>query len=309
MIASLSVDMDPSTFDPEHRLRTLLADPPTHPWGALIPQILLWSFRRFCIQKITAGEPLKESLWEDQLELVHMYAPRGLETASMEWMTPDNISYVQTPLELYNRFFVDFVEVFDTIMSDDNVELQDKFSDFLDLKMGEMVVAWLSSMEDFAIFPLNPENDNEFTDDQFNRLIHNLVEFAKKTRAPSEPIVIQEEPPPLVEPVPPPPPVDPIQNLFPNNALHGPADDPSSMIWSYLYAPAMMCNIVPPQYTTEYVPSPAPPPRPPTPPPPAELEQPKTVSEAIAHRRMTLRKTGRRSVEPRVKTRRSHPIN
>ena len=298
--------MDPSVFDPEHRLRTLLGDSPKHPWGALIPQILLWSFRRFCIQKITVAEgKLMDSVWEDHLELVHMYTPRGLEAASMEWMTPENISHVSSPLEKYNRFFIDFIEAIDIIMSDDNIALQDKFSEFLDVKMGRVVSDWLSAMKEFIIFPMDATNDDEFTDDQFERLIENLVAFSKATRAVPEPVVIISEVPEAAEApeVPKAPAQDPINELF-RNHIQGAYDNASPTIWNYLAAPAMLSAVQPPQYVSEYVRSPAPPE--PVVEPVAE-PAPQTVAEAIKHRRMTLRRTGRRSVEPRVKTRRSHP--
>ena len=326
--------MDPSVFDPGHRLIALLGKAPKHPWAALIPQILLWSFRRFCIQKIIVAEgKLMDSLWEDHLELVHMYTPKGLETASMEWMTPDNISYVSSSLELYNRFFIEFIEAIDIVMSDDNIGLQDTFSEFLDLKMGAIISSWLSNMKEFLIFPTEPSQDDEFTDEQFSRLIDNLVAFSKATRAVPVPVsvgisavepnviseaaiseaakseaakseaakseaAISEAAISEVKPEIP----DPIKNLFP----HAYRQDSQTDIWNYLSAPAMLSGIQAPQYASQYVPSPAAPvPVPVT--PVQEEEPPKTVAEAIKHRRMTLRRTGRRAIEPRVKTRRSHP--
>ena len=257
-----------------------------------------------------------DSLWEDHLELVHMYTPKGLETASMEWMTPENISYVSSSLELYNRFFIEFIEAIDIVMSDDDIGLQDTFSDFLDLKMGTIISSWLSNMKEFLIFPTQPSQDDEFTDEQFSRLIDNLVAFSKATRAVPEPVVIPMPEPVIISEaaksevkseIP-----EAIKNLFP----HAYSQDSPSDIWNYLSAPAMLSGIQAPQYASQYVASPAAPAPAAAPDaaaptaataPAQEEEPPKTVAEAIKHRRMTLRRTGRRAIEPRVKTRRSHP--
>ena len=67
-------------FNPANQLTTLLGPKPTHPWGALIPQVLLWCFRRFCVKSLTEAyvTPITDELWDDHLELIRLYAPRGL---------------------------------------------------------------------------------------------------------------------------------------------------------------------------------------------------------------------------------------
>jgi hypothetical protein len=103
-------------FDPYEKLKRILGAAPSHPWAALIPQALLWSFRRFCIQKLIVQEgTLMEYLWEDHLELIHSYAPKGLELASIDWLTPENVAYMSSSLESYNEFFIEIIEIIDVL--------------------------------------------------------------------------------------------------------------------------------------------------------------------------------------------------
>ena len=80
-------------FHPVNQLTTLLGPTPTHPWEALIPQILLWSFRRFCIIKLskTTDTPITEQIWDDHMELIRVYAPKGLDCVTTTWITDENI--------------------------------------------------------------------------------------------------------------------------------------------------------------------------------------------------------------------------
>ena len=91
-------------FNPANQLTTLLGPKPTHPWGALIPQVLLWCFRRFCVKSLTEAyvTPITDELWDDHLELIRLYAPRGLESISISWMTPENIEFVHS-LFMYTK--------------------------------------------------------------------------------------------------------------------------------------------------------------------------------------------------------------
>jgi hypothetical protein len=123
-----------ASFKPVSRLIELLGPKPTHPWGALIPQVLLWSFRRFCIQKLvtTCDIPLTEQLWDDYFELVSTYAPKGLNTIALEWLTPTNTEFVASSMEEYNRFFIEFLEIIDYVLKVDNDSIQDAITNFLD---------------------------------------------------------------------------------------------------------------------------------------------------------------------------------
>ena len=289
-------------FDPILELKELLGPTPTHPWAALIPQVLLWSFRRFCIEKLTLSEGgLEESMCEDILELVHMYCAKGLEVVSIDWFTPDNIEQVSSPLEAYMRFFLTFCKRLDASIEDNDDDTQDILSEFLDESMGTSIHDWLDTKHsNLIIFPVRVEDDDEFTDAQFSRLINALLTYSYKS----------DVEPPVQEPA-----VEPVQEPVVESVVAKPR---KSLLW-YVLANSMGLD--------------EPPPLPPAPPipevpeltqseqpptdltqseqPPTELtqsEQPRSVAKAIAHRK-TLHKTGRRSQQPRVKTRKTHPVS
>ena len=181
-------------FNPTERIHALLGSSPTNPWALLIPQVLLWCFRRFCIEKLISFEgTLYESLWEDHLELVQRYCPKGLEQAAMEWMTPENISCLHSPLKDYNKFFIDCIIKLDmTIMAEDYAS-QDELSELLDTKMCTIISDWVT-MKEFLIFPTSPTEDDEFSEKRFGDLINALLENAKEhsVRNPVAPVTLSE---------------------------------------------------------------------------------------------------------------------
>ena len=169
-------------FDPAQRLIELLGSTPNHPWQALIPQVVVWCFRRFCIEKIvSSGGSLVDSLWDDHLELVHRYCPKGLEAASTEWFTPENINTLYSSLDQYNDYFVKFIHKLDSAISNEDYEMQDLLSGFLDSEICSIFKGWLGDSP-FIIFPMSSEEEDEFTDAQFRELIRALMEQARHTQ-------------------------------------------------------------------------------------------------------------------------------
>jgi hypothetical protein len=173
------------SFDPVSQLTTLLGPKPNHPWGALIPQILLWCFRRFCIIKL--GEPYEipfaDQVWDDHLDLIHLYAPKGLETAAGSWLTPENVEYVHSSLEEYNRFFMEFLVVIDDVMKGSDPDREHMISEFLDVTIKDLIRKWIDN--EFLIFPMKDEDDDEFTDEQFNALLTVLMSAVPPESPPS----------------------------------------------------------------------------------------------------------------------------
>lgn len=287
-----------TSFNPKKEIRSLLGRTPTHPWAALIPQILLWCFRRFCVQKLMLFEGnLEENLCEDILDLVHSYCPKGLEMVSIEWFTPENIEQVASPLEDYMKFMIRFAKHLDASMNGENYTLQDELSEFLDTSIGEIILGWLDKKHlAFFIFPTQTESDDEFTEVQFSKLINSLLMYSYSSKK-EEPVIEAPAPapapvslpslPPLppLPPPPPPPPPPPAPKQ----------ETPLSLLWYLIPIPK-------PEDEVE----PEPPPTPAAVPPVAEPE-PKTTIAEVLHRRRTLCVRGRRAQEPRVKTRKTHP--
>ena len=349
-------------FEPIERLKGILGATPREPWSALIPQILRWCFRRFCIQNIISSEgALRDSLWESHFELIERYCPKGLEVASMEWLTPENIGAMESSLDEYNRFFVEFVDVLDKTIVDDNYALQDELSEFLDTTISRVIFEWLGDSP-FVIFPVDVADDDICTDTRLMKLVDALVKYTpvsvpavaepepepqaaaaepepKPQAAAAEPeteseaatlepepqpepeaAVLEPEPQPQPEPEPMTIPIEePVHVLEPepeaaalepehvylSEPIVVPTREPPappvlppppSLLWHYLSLPR---NI--PRRTPLALRTPLPPPIVPTFPTP-----PPSVARALAYRR-TIRRSGRRAIGSRVKTRRSHP--
>ena len=302
-------------FDPAQRLIELLGSTPKHPWPALIQQVLVWCFRRFCIEKIvSSGGNLVDSLWDDHLELVHMYCPKGLEAASTEWFTPENIETLYNPLDEYNDYFVEFIHELDSAISNEDYERQDVLSGFLDADICNIFKEWLGDSP-FIIFPMSPEKEDEFTDSQFKALIRALMNHTTV-----EPVEHAPEPvddaAPVVEPV--------------DAARVDAAPPPSqryiipqpSLLWHFVPPPLMPDSLQPyePKPTVYEQPHFPPMPRSPSPSlspsprfitlpdkePSSPTEAPviRSVAKAIAYRRT---KRQRRHHNTRGKTRRLQP--
>jgi hypothetical protein len=272
--------MDWATLNASNRLKTLLGPPPVHPWAGLIPQVLLWSFRRFCIQHLISSttEHLTDHLWEDHLDLIRQYAPKGLETVSASWMTPENIQYLAFSLDDLNILFIDFIGTIDYALDMEDEDLQGKISEFLDDTIRKLIFEWLVPVnQEILIYPMREELENEFTDLQFMRLIQSLLTYSKRRSA-----EIQATMAPVPAPV-----------AAPSNPEETPDDDFHDLPEEEAPAQEAPAAPAPP---AESVSAPQPPPTTPLPPPPPPPPSGSVTSAAAAlkHRR-TMRRHGNRA--------------
>ena len=197
--------MDWDTLNPVIRLKSLLGPVPTQPWCALIPQLLMWSFSRFCIEKLLDDktEKLMDYLWEDHVELIQKYAPNGLKNVAAKWLTPDNISKMHSSPQIYNAFFIDFITLIDTLFNGGDGVLEDNISEFLDVHTRRIFAEWLSGPKRcLLIYPQKEEDDDVFTDTQFMHLIQSLLTLGRKPTEPAVPTVPTVPTVPLVPVVP-----------------------------------------------------------------------------------------------------------
>lgn len=165
------------------QLRGLLGPKPNHPWGALLPQVLLWCFRRFCVDKLISIHhmgPVSEQIWADHFELVHRYSPKGLDTISRDWFTPENIDNIYSSLEEWDLFFIECLGDIDDAMQTDDETSQDELSEFLDEDISFVIRDWLEEeFKPFRIFPSTEAEDDLFTDAQMTSLVQALMNYAQ----------------------------------------------------------------------------------------------------------------------------------
>lgn len=181
--------MSLTTTNAVDRLKSLLGPIPTHPWSALIPQLLLWSFRRYCIDKLFDPDTtsLLDTVWEDHFQLIHLYAPKGLRTITTSWITPENLERMHSQPVQYNEFFLDFLKLVDEALQKEDEGLQDFISDFLDIQVRATFKEWLPGTKaNFLIYPMREDNDDEFTDEQFMNLIQSLLKYGRDIKTNTE---------------------------------------------------------------------------------------------------------------------------
>jgi len=173
-------------MDKLEQLKTLLGPAPKTPWAALIPQVILWSFRRFCIRHLAdaSDAALKDYIWTDMLEFVEKYAPEGLANA-VKWLTPDNIQDVHSSLDDYNRLCTDILLYLDAALMDENEEVQNEMSDFLDEGIYRTFDEWLANKE-LLIFPTDTEDGDVMPVEKCTALIQYLIEYSRKVESESE---------------------------------------------------------------------------------------------------------------------------
>lgn len=123
---------------------------------------------------------LADQIWYDHPELVSKYAPKGLDTVSMDWLSPENVEYVHSPLEEWDLFFSECIVAIDTAMAEDDEEAQDMLSEFLDHEILTILRSWLEDeFHRFMIFPQSEADDDLFTDKQCGDLVQALLAYAK----------------------------------------------------------------------------------------------------------------------------------
>jgi hypothetical protein len=228
-------------FHPVLQLRDLLGPKPNHPWGALLPQVLLWCFRRFCVEKLISASQLgslAEQVWNDHFELVQKYAPKGLSSVSTDWFSPENIDHVTSPLEDWDRFFIDCLVSIDDALERDDEAAQDRLSEFLDEDIAVVVREWLDAeFRPFRIFPVTEAEDDVFTEGQCTALVQALMKYAYEhpveeevmdTRVTYEEEATEVAVEAVVAPAQPPPQSSaPAENIPPSAAPPAPAPLPS----------------------------------------------------------------------------------
>ena len=168
------------------RLKQLLGPTPTTPWAALIPQLLMWCFRRFCVIHLAdaSDAALNEYVWDDMVEFVEKYAPEGLSVAS-KWLTPENVASVHSGLDLYNTFCMDTLLYLDAALMDDNEAVQKEMSDLLDSGLYDIFNEWIVDKE-LLIFPSESEDGDVMSVAKCTAIIQYLIDYSLREASDSD---------------------------------------------------------------------------------------------------------------------------
>lgn len=141
---------------------TLLHYPPKNAWNAVVTQLLCWSFRRFCVARLTTdlSGSAATDLWDSHFSLIADFAPPQFKPHLNQWLAPENITHVGNLKEL-DTTFRHLVTVMDGAVSAEDDDIQDDVATLLDEEMGELLEKWLGNVyAPYSIFPNSEEPDD-----------------------------------------------------------------------------------------------------------------------------------------------------
>jgi hypothetical protein len=190
-------------------LVNLLQTVKSDPWSLLMVQTLIWSFKRWAIAHLMAGDfsgTLREYVWDSHIDLVQEYAPEGLREFGTVWLNPTNVGDRVDMLEELNDYFLVLVDRIDAAIRDENEDQQNMLSVFLDETIAEILDEWLRQFPQYRIYPLASENVDSFPAGRIFTIMQTILESHARA-AVAQPIVLPC--PPAEEPAPQQPPESP----------------------------------------------------------------------------------------------------
>lgn len=139
----------------------LLSYPPKNAWNAVVTQLLCWSFRRFCVARLTTDlSGSAADLWDSHFSLIADFAPPQFKDHLNQWLAPENLVHVGNLKEL-DATFRHLVAVMDKAVDAEDSDIQDDVATLLDEDMGELLERWLGTVyAPYSIFPNTEEPDD-----------------------------------------------------------------------------------------------------------------------------------------------------
>jgi hypothetical protein len=161
--------------------KALFQYPPKNAQHAVLTQLFCWSFRRFCVERLTLDEGTE--LWESLVSLVIDYAPPQFNPHLDQWLAPEATEHVGNLTEL-DRVFRSIVDQLDKSVATDDLEIQDKLSTFFDEDMNILLERWIGTVyAPFSLFPSPTESDTEINLTKLNSIVYLLARQPSLSRA------------------------------------------------------------------------------------------------------------------------------
>jgi hypothetical protein len=161
--------------------KSLFQYPPKNAQHAVLTQLFCWSFRRFCVERLTLDEGTE--LWDTLVSLVTDYAPSQFQPHLDQWLAPEATEHVGNLTEI-DRVFRSIVEQVDTSVATDDLEIQDTLSTFFDEDMSILLERWIGTVyAPFSLFPSSTESDTEINLTKLNSIVYLLARQPSLSRA------------------------------------------------------------------------------------------------------------------------------
>ena len=164
MDSGVSRDMHASEDATTVAFAKLLTIPPKNAWNAVLTQLLCWSFRRFCVDRLTTdvSGSVADSLplWDSHIELVADFAPPQFKPHLETWLAPETLAHVGNINQL-DTAFRHLVNQLDGAVATEDGDIQDEVATLLDEDMGDLLEKWLGPVyAPYSIFPNSEEPDD-----------------------------------------------------------------------------------------------------------------------------------------------------
>lgn len=156
-------------------IRALFKGVPTNSWDAILRQLLFWSARRFCVDRLAnsnsrIADPLDLSgavpvapadLWDTHFDLMEEFAPPAFMPYLREWLSPEHFQSLSKSYELDCALRALVVALDRSVFSEDEAD-QEVISSLLDDELPALFESWLGiSFAPLHFFPTPEESDED----------------------------------------------------------------------------------------------------------------------------------------------------
>jgi hypothetical protein len=127
------------------------------PWSILIPQLLFYCFRNYCLKKVINDISSNTVEWDSLYELCTMNCDENFKLYIPDFFEPNVFEHVEDP-ELIELFFKNFIISFNIILLNPDDKLEEKFTQFLDKDLFIFFNDIIINKE-YLIFPISVEGE------------------------------------------------------------------------------------------------------------------------------------------------------
>lgn len=170
---------------------------PTNKWEVLLPQVVLYSYKRFCMARLaedpsallisdpldlSGGIPItKDALWPSQIDLVSTFGPELFRPYIQEWWRPE-LAETVSALEELDVYLRELTVEFDEALVSENVEKQNIIAELLEEDFYMYFDTWIpDEFRGYFFFPSVEEQEEERILPKLQHILFLLKEPEKKT--------------------------------------------------------------------------------------------------------------------------------
>ena len=151
-------------------LDTIFTYDETKPWGILIPQVILYCFRNYCVKRIMDSYEINENIsetlginWTSLYELCSQNCDASFKTYLPDFFEPASYEQFEDgDGDLLEIFFKNFIKSLDTILETNATkEYEEKEELFINFLDNDIFVFFFKNINDkkFYIFPKDTESE------------------------------------------------------------------------------------------------------------------------------------------------------